>query len=161
MRLYMGDFRDGIILARRAFSVTAPGQPAPPGWGPGATAPSDFPSPDYPFPKGGEYLDPSECDGPFRLEAEPEKMDLRFVRWEDSRHVPIEGALNFGDAFFLEGRLEAPAMKNVYFAQVGPAEGDTEEISLFPDEDALKVVRSELLYFIWDSPEEEADGAEQ
>ena len=69
------------FLARKAFSVALPGQPAPPDWGAGARAPSDFPSPDYPFPKGGEFLDPSECAGPFELESPPEKMDLRFVRW--------------------------------------------------------------------------------
>ncbi|MFQ5618178.1 MAG: hypothetical protein ACE5FR_04330, partial [Rhodospirillales bacterium] len=150
------------FLARRAFSVAAPGQPAPPDWGPsGATPPSDFPAADYPFPKGGEYLDPGECAGPFELESPPEKMDLRFVRWQDGRYVPIAGALKFGDAFYLEGRLEAPATKDVYFAKVGPAEGDTEEVTLFPDEDDTKAVRSELLYFIWDSPEEEADGAAQ
>ncbi len=162
LRLYYEAKHDGVLVARKTFSVVGPDQPAPPDWGPpGTTAPSDLPGPDYPFPKGGEYLDPSDCNGPFELETKPEITELLFVRWEDGGYLPIKGALNFGDAFYLEGRLEAPARKNAYFAQLGPTGGDTEEVALFPDEQDPTTVRSKLLYFIWDSTEEDANGAAQ
>ena len=80
-----------------------------------------------------------------------EEMDLRFVRWQDGGYVPVKGALNFGDAFFLEGRLKEEAKKETYFAQLGPPEGNTEQVPLVPDEQDRTIVRSKLLYFIWDS----------
>jgi hypothetical protein len=119
---------------------------------------NDMPPDDDPWPPLGEFLSGAECK-PAIIEAE--KMDLRYVRWEEGTYVPVSSALNFGDPFFLEGQLAAPAQKTTYSAQVGPADSDTEEVTLFRDEKDNTVVRSELLYFIWKGPKEETNDATQ
>lgn len=111
---------------------------------------NDLITPDNPWPPVGEYLDGNNCEPEV---APVETMDLRFVRQEEGEFVPVGHPLKFGEAFYLEGKLEEPAAKNSYLARVSGPNGSEEEVALFLTEDNPRTVRSELLYFIWDSPE--------
>lgn len=111
---------------------------------------NDLPRRDDPWPPIGEYLTGEDCK-PRMVKAE--KMKLRFVRWEweNRKYVPVEGALDFGAAIYLEGKLEEEARKDSYIAKMKTPDGGEQDVTLFISENDPTVVRSELLYFIWDS----------
>lgn len=118
---------------------------------------NDMPRGDDPWPPLGEFLTGVTCK-PRIVEAE--KMDLRFVRWEEGEYVPLDSALNFGDAFYIEGVFEDGTTQESYMAKLTVPGGLPKDVRLFLSEDDPNIVRSEMLYFIWDSPEK-ANGAAQ
>jgi len=104
--------------------------------------------------KIGEVVGLNKCDVSL-LSPPIESMKLRFVKWSDreKKYVPIPGNLDFGQSFYLEGKLEKEASLNFYIAQITGPQGSVQEVVLVPDEDDPTIIRSEMLYFIWDSLE--------
>lgn len=109
---------------------------------------NDLPRRDDSWPPIGEYLTGEDCKP--RI-PKLEKLKLRIVRWDNGNFVPIEGALDYGESFYLEGKLEQIATRDSYIAQMKTPDGEEQEVTLFVSENDPKVVRSEMLYFIWES----------
>ena len=112
---------------------------------------SDMPIAGGPWPPIGEFLDGEDCK-PRAVEAE--KMDLRFAHWSDGKYLPVEGPLKFGQSFYIEGKLKEPARKGAYISQITLPNGEEKEVPLFIRKEDDKLVRSKLLYFIWEPPAE-------
>ena len=141
----------GVPVSLRLFSVGYP-EFSPPDQGPnGVKPPLPFPDRDYPFPPWGAYLDRGNCS--MQLERQPEDMDLRFVCWSDGKYLPVEGDLEFGQSFYIEGKLEKEASSDFYIAEITDPSGRVQEVVLTLDANDSTVVRSERLYCIWE-PEE-------
>ncbi len=147
-----------ILISSAPFTVEDSASPFPLSHGlKSISLRNDLITPNNPWPPVGEYLNGDNCEPET---VKPEKMDLRFVRWSDGEYVPVDRPLEFGEAFYIEGGLKEPAIKNSYLARVSSPSGTEEEVALFRTEDDPKIVRSELLYFIWDTPED-ANGRAQ
>lgn len=143
----------GFLVSRLPFYITEPPQsPFPLEKGmPGVPQASDLESPG--LSKGlriGEFLTADTCGT--LLKPEVESMTLAFVKWDEDqrKYVPIEGALEFGQSFYIEGKLEKEASSNFYAAEIKGPSGRVQEVILWTDEDDKTVVRSERLYSIWE-----------
>ncbi|MEX2202106.1 MAG: hypothetical protein WD711_11970 [Dongiaceae bacterium] len=83
-------------------------------------------------------------------------MTLSLSHPVDNKIVPLAEPLHYGDAFYVEARLEQPATRQAY--SVTLSFGDVEEtILLRPVEDDDRQLRSDMHYLIWDVPAERAD----
>jgi hypothetical protein len=142
----------GFIISRIPFKVVDPDSPFPwEGGNPKFDRPSDIEPPR--LARGlyaDEYLDSANCAALLKPEVEP--MTLRFVKWDEGQHkyIPIQGALEFGQSFYIEGKLEKEAEENFYPAEIKGPGGRAQEVILWTDEDDKTVVRSERLYSIWE-----------
>jgi len=148
------DRKSGILIASAPFIVRDDRSPFPLEYGlHHFSLRDDLEYLGNPWPALGEYLDADKCQpGPLQV---AEKIDLRFVKWQDNEYVPLERPIDFGESFYIEGRLEKPAMQSSYMASIKLPDGSQREVPLFQTEDDPSVIRSELIYFIWDSPEDE------
>jgi hypothetical protein len=85
-------------------------------------------------------------------------MTLSLSHPVDNEIVPLAEPLHYGDAFYVEARLEQPATRQAYSVTV--SFGDVEKtILLRPVEDDDRQLRSDMHYLIWDVPAERADVA--
>jgi hypothetical protein len=78
-----------------------------------------------------------------------EPMLLSFARPKDGKPVPFEGELDYGDAFYVEGRMEKPATREVYRVLMH-VPGAQHDVFLRPTKDDPTLLRSDLLYVMWD-----------
>jgi hypothetical protein len=86
----------------------------------------------------------------FRPERGDESFATRIVRLRDGRFVPFKGALKYGDAFAIEGRLREPATRSTYRVEISRGTEPPFEVVLYPRQENPRLLRSELLYLIWD-----------
>ena len=136
---FLGDCRQ-VLLDRLAFTIRHETWRGPIAL---ALAPGDL-APER-LRDGFARMDPPGICG-----DESEKMVLSFSRPLDGKPVPLEGPVDYGDAFYVEGRLETPARRPVYRAQLETAAGDRQEVLLYPTEDDPTLLRSDLSYVMWD-----------
>ena len=154
LRLYNCDENSGgFVLARETFKVIDPKSVFPPEEGkPGVRRPTDLELPGMARGlRAGEYLGLDTCNYSL-LKPYVEPMELRFVKWveEKRKYVPITGAVDFGESVYLEGKLENEASQNFYIAEIRSPSGGLQEVTLVPDQDDPTVIRSEMLYLIWE-----------
>ncbi|MEM1273273.1 MAG: hypothetical protein AAGF88_05615 [Pseudomonadota bacterium] len=81
----------------------------------------------------------------------PERMELRLVRFDEGRYVPIDGPREYGDHFIVEGRLEDPASREFYVVDLSFGGEVEQRILMEPTPDDRRVLRSEFHYFIWET----------
>lgn len=103
------------------------------------------------WPAVGETMSEAECAVGERL---IEDMELALVELIDGTYRPIEGLVEYGSAFVIEGRLQAPARREFYPVTFDLPFAALDEINLYRDEGDPTIVRSELLYAIWPGEEE-------
>jgi hypothetical protein len=88
---------------------------------------------------------------PAPASPEEEPMTLSFARPLDGKAVPFEASeIDYGEAFYVEGRLEKPATRKVYRVQLEVTGGAAQDVFLRPVEGDPTLVRSEVLYVMWD-----------
>ncbi|SDB58660.1 hypothetical protein SAMN02982931_04717 [Bauldia litoralis] len=78
------------------------------------------------------------------------EIDPRLVTLSDGKFVPLEHPLNFGEAFAVEGRLIKPAARSVYRLLFDDGADQPVNIFLYPTDEDPRLVRSDLLYLMWD-----------
>jgi hypothetical protein len=84
-----------------------------------------------------------------------EPMTLSFARPTDGKPVPFEGPADYGDAFYVEGRLEKPATREVYRIALQTPDGTPQDVFLRPTAEDPTLLRSEILYVMWDVTKQE------
>jgi len=149
---------NGFLVSMLPFKVTEPDSPFSwEGGNPSFPRPSDIKSPwlisGLNF---GEYLDANTC-GNAILETTDEKMQIKFVSFENGAYVDVTEPIDFGAGFYVQGQLEEEATRESYFVTLTTPEGDQQEVALFPLEEDATVVRSDRVYLIW-HPEEGGAG---
>ncbi|MBY6205145.1 hypothetical protein [Halomonas denitrificans] len=107
------------------------------------------------WPAVGEAMSEAECAVGERL---IEDMELNLVERIDGSYRPIEGPVEYGRAFVIEGRLKEPARRAFYPVSFDLPFATADEINLYRDDSDPTIVRSELLYAIWPT-EEQAGGS--
>lgn len=85
-------------------------------------------------------------------------MTLSLAHRVEGEIVPLTEPLNYGDGFYVEATLEAPATREAYSVDVA-LNGVTTKIVLRPVEPGGLKLRSEMRYLIWDVPAERASVA--
>jgi hypothetical protein len=152
---FLGDCRR-ILLDRLPFEVRQAGWKGPARLVP---APSDM-APERLDPDGFARLDPpGACGG-----DGGETMVLSFSRLLGGKPVPLQGPIDYGYPFFIEGRLEAPARQQVYRVLLETPSGIRRTVALYPVPDDPTLLRSELTYVMWDigaiaAPEPSREGS--
>ena len=110
------------------------------------------------FETGTETIDVSysiEPEGGIREDFSI-PMTLSLSHPVDNEIVPLAETLHYGDAFFVEARLDQPATRQAYSVML--SFDDVEEtIVLRPVENDDRQLRSDMLYLIWDVPAERAE----
>jgi hypothetical protein len=146
--------RNGFLVSRLPFIVFDAKSPYPMEKGkPDSLQPSDLKTPGLANElKVGDFLEENTC-GKSILKPSVEKMLLSFVTWEEKnkKYVPIKGALEFGQSFYIEGKLEKEASSEFYISEIKGPSGGMQEVVLWVDENDKTVVRSERLYGIWEN----------
>ena len=145
-----------VVLDKIPFVAKDPSSPFEPEYGVGSGKPRYNLARHHPFPPLGEYLDPETCGGPFEMEPAKEEMELSFVKWSPDGYVPLDGPVEFGQGFYVQGKLEDAAQQDSYIITVSTPEGDRQEVTLYPLKEDPTVVRSDRVYLIW-HPEEGGD----
>ena len=64
--------------------------------------------------------------------------------------MPLKGKIDYGFPFYVEGRLEEPARRDVYYVKVLTPSGLKRHVALYPVPGEPRLVRSELTYVMWD-----------
>ncbi|WP_193367020.1 hypothetical protein [Pelagibius marinus] len=111
-----------------------------------------------PWPPFGGSLDGVDCAA---VAIEEEEIKLRLVRLESGEFQAVEGPAEYGKPYYLEGRLENEARQRSYLAEVGAPDGTPEDVRLYKVEGQPNVLRSEIIYFLWDASAEEAPDADR
>lgn len=112
-----------------------------------------MPRDDDPWPPLGDFLNGVNCKPVIKAK---EEITLRIVRWVDGQFVPIDGGLDFGAPFYVEGVFKDGTTQESYMAKLTVPDGLAQDVRLFISKDDPNIVRSEMLYFIFDS-EPDAD----
>jgi hypothetical protein len=81
-------------------------------------------------------------------EAEP--MALSFVEMQDGQFVPLSRPVDYGEAFYVEGRLEEPAKQLGYRIRLNAHGSREQDVFLYPTKEDQRLLRSELVYLMWD-----------
>jgi hypothetical protein len=144
----LSDRSSGMItFARLAFTIEDPALPPLPE---GLVRPvgySDWPR------EGTQSAEPSAHPPAGCALPATERMTLSFAHWSNGEIVPLDGTIDYGHAFFVEGRLETPATKADYEVQLEAPGGRPQSVVLRPTADDPALLRSELLYMMWDVEE--------
>lgn len=82
-------------------------------------------------------------------------ITLSFARRVEGEIVPLTAPLHYGDGFYVEARLEEPATRQAYSVDLA-LNGISQKVILTPVEEGGLLLRSEMLYLIWDVPAERA-----
>jgi hypothetical protein len=88
---------------------------------------------------------------PAPASPEDEPMVLSFARPFEGKAIPFDASeIDYGEGFYVEGRLEKPATRKVYRVKMDVAAGPPHEVFLRPVEGNPMLVRSDVLYVMWD-----------
>ncbi len=72
---------------------------------------------------------------------------------------PLSYPLDYGSPFAVEGRLELPAARQVYNLEIDYGGERPHDVLLYPTEEDRTVLRSDILYLMWDVAHAEASVA--
>lgn len=90
----------------------------------------------------------------------PPEIVARFVRPDGSGGFePLSDPLDYGSPFAVEGRLELPAARQVYNLEIDYGGERPHDVLLYPTEEDRTVLRSDILYLMWDVAHAEASVA--
>jgi hypothetical protein len=101
----------------------------------------------------------ARMDVPNACGDDNEEMVLSFARLVDGEPGPVEGPIDFGRPFFVEGRLSQPPKRQVYHVTLETPSGLYRTVALYPVDGDPMLVRSVLTYLMWDIGSAAADGA--
>lgn len=90
--------------------------------------------------------------GPASADEEP--MVLSFAKPVDGKPTPFNGMVDYGDGFYVEGRITEPARREVYRISLQASGGPAMDVFLRPTKDDPTLLRSEILYLMWDVAKE-------
>lgn len=85
-------------------------------------------------------------------------IDARIVVLHHGKFVPFDGGLNFGQPFAVEGRLKDPALHPVYRLELEDDQDEPFDVFLYPTDKDPRLLRSKLLYLMWDVTAADAQG---
>lgn len=81
----------------------------------------------------------------------PPDILARFVRPDGTGGFePLEGPLDYGAPFAVEGRLELPAARSAYTLEIDHGGERAHDVLLYPTADDPTLLRSPVLYLMWD-----------
>ncbi len=90
----------------------------------------------------------------------PPGIVARFVRPDGSGGFqPLSGPLDYGSPFAVEGQLELPAARPVYNLEIDYGGERPHDVLLYPTEEDRTLLRSDILYLMWDVAHAEASVA--
>ncbi|CDO60589.1 hypothetical protein BN1012_Phect2376 [Candidatus Phaeomarinobacter ectocarpi] len=90
----------------------------------------------------------------------PPEIVARFVRPNGTGdYEPLSDPLDYGSPFAVEGRLELPAARQVYNLEIDYGGERPHDVLLYPTEEDRTVLRSDILYLMWDVAHAEASVA--
>ncbi len=85
-------------------------------------------------------------------QANPVEITARLVRLQNNIYVPLEGPIQFGEAFAVEGTLEKPAARQVYRLELNYGEEQPYDVFLYPTEEDTKLLRTSCTISCGTSP---------
>ena len=79
-----------------------------------------------------------------------EDISLHLVAFREGAFTEIEGPANYGQPYYLEGRLEKPARNLSYLAAIADPGGIPRTVRLYRLDNEPARLRSDIIYFVWD-----------
>jgi len=90
------------------------------------------------------------------VESGQERLKLRFVQWTEGGYQPLQQPVGYGVPFYVEGRLEEDASKDLYAITISAPGGEEHKAFLVPTEEDRRLLRSDQLYLMWKMVEDES-----